>query len=82
MWWWVRRSRKGYEKNPRYKYDNIISLDLDMPEGTTQNYIGPDMVSNVAQVNSVVVCFLGVRGALAWGWRVRLDMPLDVSVPR
>lgn len=50
VWWWVRRSRKGYEKNPRYKYDNIISLDLDMPEGTTQNYIGPDMVSNVAQV--------------------------------
>lgn len=44
------RSRKAYEKNPRYKYDNIISLDLDMPEGTTQNYMGPDMVSNVSQV--------------------------------
>lgn len=28
----------------RYKYDNIIAQDLDMPERTTQEYEGPDMV--------------------------------------
>jgi hypothetical protein len=44
------RSRKQYDKNPRYKYDNIINMDLDMPESTTQSYQGPHMVSNVSQV--------------------------------
>ncbi|CAN0273620.1 unnamed protein product, partial [Scytosiphon promiscuus] len=29
----------------RYKYDNIIAQDLDMPERTTQEYEGPGMVS-------------------------------------
>lgn len=28
----------------RYKYDNIIAQDLDMPERTTQEYEGPGMV--------------------------------------
>ncbi|CAM9533070.1 unnamed protein product, partial [Hapterophycus canaliculatus] len=41
------RHRKGYDSNPRYKYDNIIAQDLDMPERTTQEYEGPGMVSRV-----------------------------------
>lgn len=28
----------------RYKYDNIIAQDLDLPERTTQEYEGPSMV--------------------------------------
>jgi hypothetical protein len=34
------------------RYDNIINMDLDMPESTTQSYMGPDMVSNVSQVSA------------------------------
>ena len=30
------RHRKQYDSNPRYKYDNIIASELDMPERTTQ----------------------------------------------
>ncbi|CAM9141712.1 unnamed protein product, partial [Ectocarpus sp. 8 AP-2014] len=41
------RHRKGYDSNPRYKYDNIIAQDLDMPERTTQEYEGPSMISRV-----------------------------------
>ena len=26
--------------NPRYKFDNILQLDLDMPERTTEDYEG------------------------------------------
>lgn len=26
--------------NPRYKFDNIITMDLDMPERTTEDYEG------------------------------------------
>ena len=28
------------DMNPRYKFDNIIQLDLDMPERTTEDYDG------------------------------------------
>eukprot|EP00903_Cladosiphon_okamuranus_P009741 g9262.t1 len=41
------RHRKGYDSNPRYKYDNILAQDLDMPERTTQEYEGPGMISRV-----------------------------------
>ncbi|CAM9437403.1 unnamed protein product [Ascophyllum nodosum] len=41
------RHRKAYDSNPRYKYDNIIAQDLDLPERTTQEYEGPSMVSRV-----------------------------------
>ncbi|CAM9194177.1 unnamed protein product, partial [Discosporangium mesarthrocarpum] len=53
------RHRKAYDSNPRqarglspyvtvqYKYDNIISQDLDLPERTTQEYEGPNMISRV-----------------------------------
>ena len=46
------RHRKQYDGNPRYKYDNIIATELDMPERTTQEFEGPDMVSRVDNVLS------------------------------
>ncbi|GMH64629.1 hypothetical protein TL16_g04008 [Triparma laevis f. inornata] len=39
------RHRKQYDSNPRYKSDNVITTELDMPERTTQDYDGPDMMS-------------------------------------
>ena len=44
------RQRKQYDSNPRYKHDNVISLDIDMPERTTQDYDGPDMDSRIGPV--------------------------------
>ena len=44
------RQRKQYDANPRYKYDNVINLDIDMPERTTQDYDGPDMASRIGPV--------------------------------
>lgn len=36
------RIAKGLgDLNPRYKFDNILQLDLDMPERTTEDYDGP-----------------------------------------
>ena len=33
------RIAKGLgDLNPRYKFDNILQLDLDMPERTTEDY--------------------------------------------
>jgi len=40
------------DQNPRYKNENIINLDLDMPERTTQDYTGPDNRTQ-AVLNSV-----------------------------
>lgn len=35
------RIAKGLgDMNPRYKFDNILQLDLDMPERTTEDYDG------------------------------------------
>jgi kinesin family protein 3/17 len=35
------RIAKGLgDLNPRYKFDNILNLDLDMPERTTEDYEG------------------------------------------
>jgi kinesin family member 3B len=35
------RIAKGLgDLNPRYKFDNILQLDLDMPERTTEEYTG------------------------------------------
>ena len=35
------RIAKGLgDLNPRYKFDNILQLDLDMPERTTEDYVG------------------------------------------
>jgi kinesin family protein 3/17 len=41
------RQRKQYDANPRYKYDNVLGMDLDMPEKTTQEFSGPGMKSRV-----------------------------------
>ena len=41
------RQRKQYDNNPRYRYENIISMDLDKAEKTTQDFDGPGMVSRV-----------------------------------
>lgn len=41
------RQRKQFDNNPRYKYDNILSLDLDPAEKTTQEFQGPSMRSRV-----------------------------------
>lgn len=46
------RHRKQYDGNSRYKYDNIITTELDMPERTTQEFEGPGMVSRVDNVLS------------------------------
>ncbi|CAM9561529.1 unnamed protein product, partial [Phaeothamnion confervicola] len=41
------RQRKQYDSNPRYRAENIIHQELDMPERTTQEYEGPHMSSRV-----------------------------------
>jgi kinesin family protein 3/17 len=47
------RQRKQYDSNPRYKYDNITSMELDNPERTTQDFDGPGMASRVDDVLSM-----------------------------
>eukprot|EP01006_Ploeotia_vitrea_P054289 TRINITY_DN67869_c6_g4_i1.p1 TRINITY_DN67869_c6_g4~~TRINITY_DN67869_c6_g4_i1.p1 ORF type:complete len:778 (-),score=48.57 TRINITY_DN67869_c6_g4_i1:607-2940(-) len=44
------RQRKQFDSNPRFRYDNIINLDIDMPEKTTQDFEGPGMVSKVDNI--------------------------------
>lgn len=44
------KQKKQYDNNPRYKVENIISLDLDNPDKTTQEYTGPNMVSKVDSI--------------------------------
>ena len=41
---------KQVDSNPRYKYDNILNTELDMPEKTTQEFAGPGMKSRVDQI--------------------------------
>lgn len=41
------RHRKGYDNNPRYKGDNVLDMELDMPERTTQDYEGAAMSQRV-----------------------------------
>jgi kinesin family protein 3/17 len=41
------RQRKQFDNNPRYKYDNTLSLDLDPSERSTQEFSGPGMKSRV-----------------------------------
>jgi len=44
------RHRKQYDTNPRYKYDNVAQLELDMPDRTTQDYEGPSMISRISPI--------------------------------
>lgn len=41
------RNRKQADSNPRYKYDNIMATELDMPERNTQEFSGAGMKSRV-----------------------------------
>lgn len=41
------RQRKQHDPNPRYKGENIASLELDAAERTTQDFEGPGMVARV-----------------------------------
>ena len=47
------RHRKQYDTNPRYKYDNVTAMDMDMPEKTTQDYEGPNMASRISPILSM-----------------------------
>lgn len=47
------RQRKQYDNNPRYKYDNILNMDLDGSEKTTQEFSGPGMKSRVEPIISM-----------------------------
>lgn len=44
---------KQVDTNPRYRYDNILATELDMPEKTTQEYSGPGMKSRLDAVLSM-----------------------------
>ncbi|KAJ1426240.1 kinesin-like protein, partial [Ochromonadaceae sp. CCMP2298] len=44
------RQRKQIDASPRYRYDNILLTELDMPEKTTQEFAGPGMKSRVDQI--------------------------------
>jgi len=41
------RQRQQFDGAPRYRQENVVGLELDMPERTTQDYEGPNMVSRV-----------------------------------
>lgn len=41
------RHRRQNDQNPRYKYENISSNELDLPDKTTQEYEGPGMISRL-----------------------------------
>lgn len=44
------KQRKQFDANVRYKYDNVLSLDLDVAEKTTQEFAGPGMKSRVDMI--------------------------------
>ena len=44
------RQRKQYDSNSRYRSENVATLELDMPEKTTQDFDGPSMSSRVDPV--------------------------------
>ena len=47
------RHRKQNDQNPRYKYENIVSNELDLPDKTTQEYEGPEMISRLDGILSM-----------------------------
>ena len=50
------RHRKQYDNNPRYRGDNIVNFDLDMPQRTTHDYEGPAMSQRVqAALNAALI---------------------------
>ena len=50
------RIAKGLgDLNPRYKFDNILQLDLDMPERTTEDYFEDAPSPKVQQAISAIL---------------------------
>lgn len=35
------RAKRQYDTSPRYRYENVASLELDLPEKSTQDFEGP-----------------------------------------
>ena len=49
------RIAKGLgDLNPRYKFDNILQLDLDMPERTTEDYEGTPSVKVQQAIQAIL----------------------------
>ena len=49
------RIAKGLgDLNPRYKFDNILQLDLDMPERTTEDYEGMPSVKVQQAIQAIL----------------------------
>ncbi|EGD72527.1 Kif3b protein [Salpingoeca rosetta] len=42
--------QSGIDKNPRYRSENVMTLELDLPERTTQDYTGPAVDARVQEV--------------------------------
>jgi len=40
------RKCRRHDTNPRYRYDNVIDLELERPDRTTQDYEGPGMAKS------------------------------------
>jgi len=49
------RHRQTYDTNPRYKSDNVASLELEMPERTTQDYEESHVSQRVAAAISAAL---------------------------
>lgn len=41
--------RAAYDSSPRYRVENVVSLELEMPDRTTQDYDGVDMETRVEE---------------------------------
>lgn len=44
------RARAAVDRNPRFRPENILLVDLDMPDRTTQEYVGPSVDPAMQQV--------------------------------
>jgi kinesin family member 3B len=53
------RHRKQYDSNPRYKYDNIVASELDMPDRTTQ----VSSHHTTSRLHLLISISTGIRGA-------------------
>lgn len=85
--------RARVDRNPRYRDENIVLLDLDLPDRTTEDYTAPTVDPRV-QVRGVVgvACFSPTPGptsfflfffqaALDDALRDEADLTLDASKP-
>merc|ERR1711998_780504 len=41
------RNRRQYDSSSRYRSENIVSMEFDLPEKTTQDFEGPGMISKL-----------------------------------